>query len=415
MSDFEDQLRSALHSGVSDELSVAGLADGARSKLRRRRRTAGSIVGAAALVAAIPVGFAALNNGGSGPGQGAIAAETSTAAGLPAGWHWESYANIEFGVPDSWKHGSPNQWCVGGDLAQAWVSRPNEVQTLVACLEPANGYGAEIGIHPIPGSGPVLHPGQKPGEPVPYNGRGDFFPAGSWLVYLGADEGIPGGDGDFVEVRVTAPDQATAQGIADSFRTFDGTDANGCASRQGIPRIGTATGLSARDSGPIVLCTYSGTTPGANLAGSEPLSADRARALLDAMATAKDDGSGVPAAECFAEDPDATLILRGGDPLGWAFNTMCSDSGVDVGGDVLPMSAALMEALYGFAPTDPPDGGVVTDDPDGSVSNDGTITPDVVVPPDTASPPDSGGGGSSGSSGSSGSVGGNAGSETATK
>jgi len=412
MSDrFEDEVRSALRSGVSDELSVAGLADGARSKLRRRRRTAGSILGAAVLVAAVPVGLAALNSNGGGPGTGPdhVAVEGAEQEGLPAGWHWESYANIEFGVPDSWKHGSPNQWCVGGDLEQAWVSRPNEVQTLVACLDPTNGYGAVISEHPIPGSGPALQEGQVPGEPVQYTGKDGLYLDGSWLVYLNG--AAPTGGDSFPEVWVTTPDRATAQTIANSFRAFDRADANGCPPRQDLPQIGTVADLRPPDSGPIVLCRYSGTTPGDNLTGSDGLSADRAQALLDALATAKDDGSGVPAAECFVEDPDATLILRGGDLLGWAFNTLCSDSGVDVGGDVLPMSAALMEALYGFAPTDPPDGGVVTDDPDGSVSNDGTITPDVVVPPDTASPPDSGGG----SSGSSGSEGGNAGSETATK
>jgi hypothetical protein len=396
MSDrFEDEVRTALRSGVSDELSVAGLADGARSKLRRRRRAAVSIVGAAALVAAVPVGLAALNTtGGSGNGTGSIGVESAEQAGLPAGWHWESYANIEFGVPDSWKHGSPNQWCVGGDLKQAWVSRPNEAQTLVACLDPTNGYGAVVqdaeGVD------------SKKGV-WEYPATGHEYPEGAWMTTMVSGD---------LAVSVATPDRATTEQIADSFRTFDLADANGCPPRQDLPQIGTVADLRPPGSGPIVLCRYAGTTPGDNLAGSEGLSADRAQALLDALATAKADGSAMPQAECAAVDPDATLILRGGDLLGWAFNTMCSDSGVDVGGDVLPMSAALMEALYGFAPTEPTDGGVVTEDPDGSVSNDGTITPDVVVPPDTASPPDSGGSGSSGSSG--GSTG-NTGSETTTK
>jgi len=383
---FEDEVRSALRSGVSDELSdagVAGLASGARSRMRRRRRTTMSIVGAAVLVAAVPVGITALNSGGNGSGGSPIAAELDQPAveGLPAGWHWESYANVEFGVPDSWKHGSPNQWCVNGDLDQAWVSRPNEAQTLVACMDPMNGYGATIGANGTP---------KSPGEVWQYT-QGNEFPHNAWIITMAV-----GG----VETLVVAPDQATAQQIADSYRTFEGTDANGCATQQDIPQFGAATGLSSPDSGPVVLCTYSGTTPGANLAGSEPLSADRAQALLDALATAKDDGSGVPAAECFVEDPDAIMILRGGEPLGWAFNTMCSESGVDLGGgDTLPMSTKVMLALVGSAPEPPGDGsgdgGVVTEDPDGSVSNDGTV-----VPPDQGSGGSSTGGGSSGSSGS---------------
>jgi len=380
---FEDEVRSALRSGVSDELSAAGLADGARSRLRRRRRTTMSIVGAAALVAAVPVGITALNTGGSGGSGNGQVAEPNQVTGLPDGWHWESYANVEFGVPNSWKHGSPNQWCVSGDLDQAWVSRPNEAQTLVACLDPTNGYGAVI----LDVSATDLKSGVWQ-----YPASGHEYPAGAWMTSMVAGD---------LGVSVAAPDKATAETIADSFRTFgDGTDANGCASHQDIPQFGAATGLSSTDSGAIVLCNYSGWMTGDNLTGSQPLSADRAQALLDALATAKDDGSGVPAAECFVEDPDAIMILRGGEPLGWAFNTMCSESGVDLGGgDTLPMSTKVMQALYGFAPEPPTgsgDGGVVTEDPDGSVSNDGTV-----VPPDQGSGGSSTGGGSSGSSGSS--------------
>jgi len=378
---FEDEVRSALRSGVGDGLSAAGLADGARSRLRRRRRTTMSIVGAAALVAAVPVGITALNTGGNGPNDGQML-ESSSVTGLPDGWHWESYANVEFGVPDSWKHGTPNQWCVSGDLDQAWVSRPNEVQTLVACLDPTNGYGAVI----LDVSATDLKSGVWQ-----YPASGHEYPAGAWMTSMVAGD---------LGVSVAAPDKATAETIADSFRAFgDGTDANGCASHQDIPRLGSATGLTAPDSGAIVLCNYSGWMTGDNLTGSEPLSAVRAQALLDALATAKDDGSGVPAAECFVEDPDAVMILRGGETLGWAFNTMCSESGVDLGGgDVLPMSTKVMLALVGSAPEPAGDGsgdgGVVTEDPDGSVSNDGT------VPPDQGSGGSSTGGGSSGSSGS---------------
>ena len=388
---FEDEVRSALRSGVTDELSAVGLADGARSRLRRRRRTTMSIVGAAVLVAAVPVGIAALNTGPNGSGNGPIAEALDQPAveGLPAGWHWESYANVEFGVPNSWKHGSPNQWCVGGGgLDQAWVSRPNEAQTLVACMDPTNGYGAVI----LDVSATDLKSGVWQ-----YPANGHEYPAGAWMTSMVAGD---------LGVSVAAPDKATAEAIADSFRAFEGTDANGCASQQDIPQFGAATGLSSPDSGPVVLCTYSGTTPGANLAGSEPLSADRAQALLDALATAKDDGAGMGMPECASLDPDGVLILRGGQPLGWAFNTGCSDSGVYLGnGETLPPTAKLIEAIYGYAPADPAgsgDGGVVVENPDGSVSNDGTV-----VPPDQGSGGSSTGGGSSGSSGSEpGSIGG---------
>jgi hypothetical protein len=377
MSDFENDLRSALRAGVDDDLTVGGLADGARSKLRARRRTWSGALAAAVVVAAIPVGLAVLgNDGGSGTGTLVEGGVDPAATGLPDGWHWESYANIEFGVPDSWQHGSPNQWCVSGDRDQAWVSRPNEAQTLVACLDPTNGYGAVIGAVEMPKTGIWQYPA-----------GGGAYPDGAWMTVL-----VSGDMG----VTVAAPDRATTQQIADSYRTVDATDANGCATQQDIPRIGTAPAMTPLDSGPIVLCTYSGTATGANLAGSQALSADRARALLDALATAKDDGSGVPAAECFVENPDATLILRDGEPMAWAFNILCSETGVDLGGgEVLPMSTKLMQALYGYAPepTGSGDGGVVTD-PDTSVSNDGSV-----VPPDSGAPDSGSGGGTSGSGG----------------
>jgi hypothetical protein len=377
MSDFENEVRSALKAGVDDDLTVGGLADGARSKLRARRRTWSGALAAAVVVAAIPVGLSVLgNDGGSGPGFTSENVDT-VATGLPDGWHWESYANIEFGVPDSWQHGSPNQWCVSGDRDQAWVSRPNEAQTLVACLDPTNGYGAVIGANGTP---------KSPGEVWQYT-QGNEYPHNAWIITVTA-----GG----VDTLIVAPDQSTTQAIADSYRTIDAADGNGCASRQDIPRIGTAPAMTPPDSGPIVLCTYSGTATGANLAGSQALSADRARALLDALAAART-SNGMAMPDCAAIDADGTLILRGGEPLGWSFNTGCSDSGVDVGGGtVLPPIPAVLEAIYGYAPEDPANSGdgVVIENPDGSVSNDGTV-----VPPDTGAPDSGSGGGTSGSSG----------------
>ena len=377
MSDFENELRSALKAGVDDELTVGGLADGARSKLRARRRTWSGALAAAVVVAAIPVGLSVLGNDGGSDPQGIVESVSDPApTGLPDGWHWESYASIEFGVPDSWTPGSTNQWCVNGGLNAAHVSRPNEMQTLVACGPPANGYGAAIqdasaidfkqGIWKYPADGGA-------------------YPDGAWMTTMVAGD---------LAVTVASPDQATAQRIADSFRSFDGADANGCAARNDIPRIGTAAVMTPPDSGAIVLCTYAGQATGANLAGSQALSADRGRALLDALAAARtSDGMGMD--DCAAIDADGTLILRGGEPLGWSFNTGCSDSGVDVGGGtVLPPIPAVIQAIYGYAPAEPTAGGDVIQDPDGSVRKDGSV-----VPPDTGAPDSGSGGGTSGSSG----------------
>jgi hypothetical protein len=68
-------------------------------------------------------------------------ASTTPAEPLPAGWRWESYHDVEVGVPDSWgdDNGSQriNQWCIAQHLNPA-VGRPGP-NTLVGCPEPSPG------------------------------------------------------------------------------------------------------------------------------------------------------------------------------------------------------------------------------------------------------------------------------------
>lgn len=382
MSDFEDQVRSALKAGVDDELSAVGLADGARSRLRRRRRTTSVVVGAAVAVLAVPVGLAMVDRGsapGNGRGPEVAGATDAAAPGLPAGWHWESWRNVEFGVPDTWKHGSSNQWCVSGDLNQAWVSRPNEAQTLVACLDPMNGYGASI------------IPSEQAGTPKTgiwqYPDAGNEYPQGSWLTTLVSGE---------TAVVVVAPDRATVETIADSFRTFSDHDANGCGSSWDTRK---APAVNVSDDGAVTVCHYLGSGQRTNnLAGSYATNADRGaaiRAAVDQALAGK--GTTGPMADCAAVDPDGWLVLLDGAPLAIVYSTGCSDSGVARGDERGWWTQELQEALFPEL-TAPGDDPVVN--PEEPVSNDGTVSSDG----STGSDGSSKGGGSDGSTASEGTV-----------
>lgn len=66
---------------------------------------------------------------------------------LPIGWRWESFAEVEVGVPGDWGYDNGSeraeQWCTfNGDAAMGVVGRPGPV-TLVLC-----GHGREGRVNP---------------------------------------------------------------------------------------------------------------------------------------------------------------------------------------------------------------------------------------------------------------------------
>jgi hypothetical protein len=91
----------------------------------------------AVLLAAVLIGC-----GNGLPTAGTSVATTGTSAaavadGLPKGWRWESYRDVEVGVPDSWGYDSNNerifQWCAGP--GRPAVGRPG-ISDLMGCAEP---------------------------------------------------------------------------------------------------------------------------------------------------------------------------------------------------------------------------------------------------------------------------------------
>ncbi|CAN5253487.1 hypothetical protein BH09ACT10_BH09ACT10_23380 [soil metagenome] len=59
------------------------------------------------------------------------------ASALPEGWRWESYGNVEVGVPSSWGWGNGSQrlgqWCVQKPDGKPVVGRPG-VSSAAGCL-----------------------------------------------------------------------------------------------------------------------------------------------------------------------------------------------------------------------------------------------------------------------------------------
>ena len=380
MSDrFEDEIRSALRSGVSDELSATRLADGARQRWHRRRRNTTAVVGAAFVLAAVPVGLTVMDRGTDGEEPGPeVTTATESPGGLPADWHWEAWESVELGVPDAWGPGALDQWCVGGGEGAPVVQRPDTIQTLVFCDAHQYGYGVLFDAQGTP---------KEPGRVWQYT-TGTEFPQGSWIANLGTSHGV---------IVIVTQDRDTAEKIVGSSRSVGDVDAAGCARQTSVP-LGTALGLLAVGSGRFALCEYSGTD--GSLVRSKSLDAARSGQLQDALTSTADPGdTAMP--DCASFDPNGVLVLQEATPVAWVFSTGCSDSrvlladgatkpwsqAIAVGAHILTAPAAL--DYVGF----PPDS-AVTENPDGSVSNDGTV-----VPPDAGSGSSSDGSGSSGNPG----------------
>ena len=154
MSDLEQRLADALTEGGQGAPSATGLASAARARARRRRRS--RIAGGAALVAlavGVPGAVVALG-GDDGRGKDVGPADHGNTAvdkngddgqdsvpSLAGGYHWESWHGITIQVPDSWVHGSLNDWCAdGGDLTPRGSNDQGQCRSWCMC-DPASTYG----------------------------------------------------------------------------------------------------------------------------------------------------------------------------------------------------------------------------------------------------------------------------------
>jgi hypothetical protein len=145
MSDLEQRLTDALRDGAQGAPAATGLAAAARSRARTRRRT--RLVGAVAVVVlAVGVPTAVVATGGSDdrdPSRVATDPEVVDPV-VPDGFHYESWRDVTVLVPDSWRYGTLDQWCVGDEPERPIVERPGGVATLVGCGPNAFGHGVRF-------------------------------------------------------------------------------------------------------------------------------------------------------------------------------------------------------------------------------------------------------------------------------
>ncbi len=68
-------------------------------------------------------GNTAVDKNGDDAGQDSVPS-------LAGGYQWESWHGITIQVPDSWVHGSLNDWCAdGGDLDPPRIQRPGQCRS----------------------------------------------------------------------------------------------------------------------------------------------------------------------------------------------------------------------------------------------------------------------------------------------
>jgi hypothetical protein len=210
MSDLEQRLTDALRDGAQGAPAATGLAAAARSRARTRRRT--RLVGAVAVVVlAVGVPTAVVSSGGSDDRDASRVATDPEAADpvVPDGFHYESWRDVTVLVPDSWRYGTLDQWCVGDEPERPIVERPGGVSTLVGCGPNAFGHG--VRFQTVDNTDDFEWPLVQQ--------TGDTWAPGTYV-------GARGRGGVLVEVAL--PDSALAAQILASVQVNARVDPNGC-------------------------------------------------------------------------------------------------------------------------------------------------------------------------------------------
>ena len=210
MSDLEQRLADALTEGAQSAPSLPGLAAAARSRARLRRRN--RIVGAAAVVAlavGVPTAIVAAQGSDSDSSDRVATDPNADSVGAPDGFRYESWHDVTVTVPDSWRYGTLDQWCVGDEPERPLVERPGGVSTLVACGPNAFGYG--VRFQEVDNTDDFEWPLVEQ--------SGDTWAPGTFV-------GARGRGGILVEVAL--PDSDLAAQILASVQVNERLDPNGC-------------------------------------------------------------------------------------------------------------------------------------------------------------------------------------------
>jgi len=294
----ETQLTRSLAEHAAHAPSDESLLADVHSRLNRRRRarTAGAVVLACAAVATALTATQGLTDRNPPP----------TAQIAPAGWHWESYSNIQVQVPDGWREGAANHlWaCSKEKPAGPMVGRISLlIHTLNLC-----------GVAAPPVELRVSH------LFFDYNPKPGVFPRGDgWTEETRVLDGLG--------LTVFSDDDALRRQILDSAVLINGTDVNGCTPTSplatGAESRPTATGglasVGVVDS--VQVCAYIDRTDPSRppLLASAELSGDRARAVGEALVGAPEKDSelnGLPQAAnsaCQTTDREILVLKVHGD------------------------------------------------------------------------------------------------------
>lgn len=272
----ETLVTESLETHAASAPSDATLLGTVHRRLRRRRqaRTAGAVVLGCAVVAVAGVGIHSLTRPDTAP----------PVAQPPAGWHWESYANVEVQVPDQWTEISAGRLatCPAEKLrSDGWVGRPSMLSQLATgCGVVAQG-AADVG---------------EAANRVPYV-----------LFDFNAAPGVTQYDAGWtkevravgaLKIAVFGTDASVRAQVLDSARVIDGVDSNGCAPTHAVatqssyrPTGKGLTSVGVADS--IQICAYNaaGSAQIPPLLASASLSGDQARDVSTALRTAPEAGA----------------------------------------------------------------------------------------------------------------------------
>lgn len=303
--------------------------------------------GAAGLALVLP---GCTDGGGADPAPPAADTSAAPVPVLPDGWRWESYRDVEVGVPGDWPYsgsGRISQWCAQGVPHVPAFGRP-AAESAVRC----------------------------------WDGKGDIDPGsllangGTYVVVVPAGYEVrPGGDRimvipDAVSQVVIQAESTLRDRIAATVHRITEVDHNGCAVHRPIAEhpawrpspvnVGTLTGIEA-----LRACRYTSLLPAADagptvsLFSSLRIEGDAARRAVAAVAAAPKGGGPDRPSSCtggYGDEAVVVQVLRAGAVLGEFVirYSGCDHHGFDDGVAVRTLTA---EAITPFlAPPNSPRG-----------------------------------------------------------
>jgi hypothetical protein len=298
----------------------------------RRSRRWPAVLAAAVLVVAVVLAGAVLRSRDQ---------QRPAPAGLPAGWRWESYRDIEVAVPGSWGYAAAPQsdWCASAPHRRT-APQPGYVDT----REPGGGVLDILcaGTPPAALTAPHLTFPQSLDAEIP-------TPLG-WTRESRTVGGIR------IEVTMDAAHLPLAERILATAHVVT-ADQNGCAvsspfEEPGSSRPDPAFAVeSLRHVDSIAVCQYQLGVSGPGLVASLLLTGHAAEAELRALQSAQTGGGPSRPKNCDADrgPSGSTLLLTDGDRSHemYAVYSGCLTNGIDDGTHVRELTKADCRPLFG--------------------------------------------------------------------